>query len=98
MVSVGADAGIAHDGDADRCLAVDADGNLLAWEREGGGGVFNPASPDEIFWVKIDTAPGSNSEFTDKSLKNCIMAHHPLCGAHDHRPRHLSGRFFRPCG
>jgi phosphoglucosamine mutase len=29
VVSVGADAGIAHDGDADRCLAVDADGNLV---------------------------------------------------------------------
>ena len=26
---LGADAGIAHDGDADRCLAVDADGNLI---------------------------------------------------------------------
>jgi phosphoglucosamine mutase len=29
VVSVRADAGIAHDGDADRCLAVDADGNLV---------------------------------------------------------------------
>ncbi len=29
VVSVSADAGIAHDGDADRCLAVDADGNLV---------------------------------------------------------------------
>ena len=29
VVSLGADAGIAHDGDADRCLAVDADGNVV---------------------------------------------------------------------
>ncbi|UJP08928.1 phosphoglucosamine mutase [Microbacterium sp. KUDC0406] len=29
VVRVGADVGIAHDGDADRCLAVDADGNIV---------------------------------------------------------------------
>ncbi|MFH8252094.1 phosphoglucosamine mutase [Microbacterium sp. B2969] len=29
VVEVGADLGIAHDGDADRCLAVDADGNVV---------------------------------------------------------------------
>jgi phosphoglucosamine mutase len=29
VVAAGADAGIAHDGDADRCLAVDADGQLV---------------------------------------------------------------------
>lgn len=29
VVTAGADAGIAHDGDADRCLAADADGNLV---------------------------------------------------------------------
>ncbi|MFD5224617.1 phosphoglucosamine mutase [Microbacterium sp. NPDC058342] len=29
VVRVGADVGIAHDGDADRCLAVDADGNVV---------------------------------------------------------------------
>ena len=29
VVRVGADIGIAHDGDADRCLAVDADGNVI---------------------------------------------------------------------
>ncbi len=29
VVAAGADAGIAHDGDADRCLAVDATGNLV---------------------------------------------------------------------
>ncbi|MFT4051723.1 MAG: phosphoglucosamine mutase, partial [Microbacterium sp.] len=29
VVRVGADVGIAHDGDADRCLAVDANGNLI---------------------------------------------------------------------
>ncbi|MFD5213482.1 phosphoglucosamine mutase [Microbacterium sp. NPDC058345] len=29
VVRVGADIGIAHDGDADRCLAVDADGNIV---------------------------------------------------------------------
>jgi phosphoglucosamine mutase len=29
VVQHGADAGIAHDGDADRCLAVDAEGNLV---------------------------------------------------------------------
>ena len=29
VVAAGADVGIAHDGDADRCLAVDADGNII---------------------------------------------------------------------
>jgi len=29
VVRLGADIGIAHDGDADRCLAVDADGNIV---------------------------------------------------------------------
>ena len=29
VVDLGADLGIAHDGDADRCLAVDADGQLV---------------------------------------------------------------------
>lgn len=29
VVRTGADVGIAHDGDADRCLAVDADGNII---------------------------------------------------------------------
>ena len=29
VVRLGADVGIAHDGDADRCLAVDADGNII---------------------------------------------------------------------
>lgn len=29
VVRTGADVGIAHDGDADRCLAVDADGNVI---------------------------------------------------------------------
>ncbi len=29
VVRLGADIGIAHDGDADRCLAVDADGNVI---------------------------------------------------------------------
>jgi phosphoglucosamine mutase len=29
VLGIGADLGIAHDGDADRCLAVDADGNIV---------------------------------------------------------------------
>ncbi|MFC7788588.1 phosphoglucosamine mutase [Microbacterium sp. MAHUQ-60] len=33
VVRVGADVGIAHDGDADRCLAVDADGNVVDGDR-----------------------------------------------------------------
>jgi len=33
VVEHGADVGIAHDGDADRCLAVDADGNVVDGDR-----------------------------------------------------------------
>ena len=33
VLRTGADAGIAHDGDADRCLAVDANGNVLDGDR-----------------------------------------------------------------
>jgi len=33
VLEVGADAGIAHDGDADRCLAVDADGRIIDGDR-----------------------------------------------------------------
>jgi len=33
VVELGADAGIAHDGDADRCLAVDADGNVISGDQ-----------------------------------------------------------------
>lgn len=33
VVRLGADVGIAHDGDADRCLAVDADGTIIDGDR-----------------------------------------------------------------
>ncbi|WP_040163050.1 phosphoglucosamine mutase [Microbacterium gorillae] len=33
VVRLGADVGIAHDGDADRCLAVDAEGNVIDGDR-----------------------------------------------------------------
>lgn len=33
VVRLGADIGIAHDGDADRCLAVDADGNVIDGDK-----------------------------------------------------------------
>jgi phosphoglucosamine mutase len=33
VVALGADVGIAHDGDADRCLAVDADGQIIDGDR-----------------------------------------------------------------
>ncbi|MDA4894159.1 MULTISPECIES: phosphoglucosamine mutase [Microbacterium] len=33
VVRVGADVGIAHDGDADRCLAVDSEGNVVDGDR-----------------------------------------------------------------
>ncbi len=33
VIEHGADVGIAHDGDADRCLAVDADGNVVDGDR-----------------------------------------------------------------
>ncbi|GGI48156.1 phosphoglucosamine mutase [Agromyces flavus] len=33
VVEHGADVGIAHDGDADRCLAIDADGNVVDGDR-----------------------------------------------------------------
>lgn len=33
VLEIGADLGIAHDGDADRCLAVDADGNIIDGDK-----------------------------------------------------------------
>ena len=56
VVEHGADAGIAHDGDADRCLAVDADGDLVdgdhilaiiasAMQRTGRLAATTPSSP-----------------------------------------------------
>ncbi len=55
VVAAGADAGIAHDGDADRCLAVDATGNLVDGDQilaiarfrcaSGAGSRRTPSSP-----------------------------------------------------
>ena len=55
----GADVGIAHDGDADRCLAVDADGN----EIDG----------DQIMAV-IALAMKESGELTDNTLVATVMS------------------------
>ncbi|SJN40727.1 Phosphoglucosamine mutase [Microbacterium esteraromaticum] len=59
VVRVGADVGIAHDGDADRCLAVDADGNIV--------------DGDQIMAV-LAVAMKSRGKLVDDTLVTTVMS------------------------
>lgn len=59
VVRLGADAGIAHDGDADRCLAVDADGNVI--------------DGDQIMAI-LTLAMHARGELTDNTLVTTVMS------------------------
>ena len=59
VVRVGADVGIAHDGDADRCLAVDAEGRVV--------------DGDQIMAI-LALAMQSRGELTDNTLVATVMS------------------------
>ena len=59
VVEHGADLGIAHDGDADRCLAVDADGNLV--------------DGDQIMAI-LAVAMAESGELADNTLVATVMS------------------------
>ncbi len=84
----GADAGIAHDGDADRCLAVSADGAVI--------------DGDQILAVLALALAGQGWPGTPWSPPSCpTWASAPPCrtpGSPWSRPRSATGTCWRPCG